>query len=772
MGEVYKAYDTTLKRHVALKFLPPELTRDEGARKRFIHEAQAAAALDHPNICTVHEIGQSEGHTFIVMPLIEGQSLRERLESGPLPVDEALEMALQVGRGLSKAHGSGIVHRDIKPGNVLLTEDGQAKVVDFGLAKLGTQTKLTRTGTTLGTVSYMSPEQARGEEIDQRTDIWSLGAVLYEMLTGQQPFRGEYEPAVVYSIMNEEPEPVTAMREEVPVALEDVVERALAKDAEKRYQSIDEMLTALETVREETRLGIERRRRAAYKRLARRKRLLVGSVAVVVVAIAAVLITTLYKSGQAIDSLAVLPLENLSGDEEQDIFAEGITGELITNLNRLDGMKKVSARSAVMRYKNTDKSVSEIADELGVKAVVTGTMQREGDRIRITADLLDASTEKLLWADIFDGRMVEILTLQSQIAQAIADKINLELTPEEREQLAVERPVDPEAYIAYLKGNDYSYLWQGPRLMKAIEWYERAIEIDPAFAPAYARLSLIYSGGTSQYEKAESLATRALELDSRLPDAYMALGSIRLVRDWDWDGAEREAAKAERLLTSGTPCRELRDFYMFTGQWEKAFDMCRREVASDPLNWEPLGMLAWLFKVASRPEDTIEHGRRVLARFPDNEEAVEDTWSEMAEAYTMMGLTDSAFAIAEREGIEVPLKTYAAVGMRDSILVVLEKQLKEWEEYDEPQPSLAYFIGQKYGFLGDNDKAFEWLEKAYEGHAWWMLYLNNHMGAGGMDNLLEDPRLADLMRRVGFPRTNIERRLAAIEKYNLLEKSE
>jgi TolB-like protein/predicted Ser/Thr protein kinase len=441
MGVVYKAWDTTLEREVALKFLTADLTSDDAARKRFIHEARAAAALDHPNICTVHEVGEADGHAFIVMRYVEGESLREKLSAGPVPLGEVLDMVAQIARGLSAAHKSGIFHRDIKPANVLLTPDSRAKIVDFGLAKLTTGTNLTQTGTTLGTVAYMSPEQARGHEMDGRTDVWSLGVVLYEMLAGRRPFDAGADQATLYSILNTNAEPVSSINPDIPLEVERVIERALEKDTSRRYSSIDEFLADIEDLqgRQEGLGGAHPVRRWMSHH---RKQLATGVMAAVGIAVVAFAVWQLGPGrAEAIDSIAVLPLENLSGDETQDLKAEGMTGELITNFKRMGALDRVIPRKRAMQYKGTDKSLREIADELEVKVLLNGTLQIQDDQVRITVDLIDGRTEELIWSDTFTSRTRDILTLQGEIARAIAAAIKINLTPEEQEILTVERTV-------------------------------------------------------------------------------------------------------------------------------------------------------------------------------------------------------------------------------------------------------------------------------------------------------------------------------------------
>jgi TolB-like protein len=588
------------------------------------------------------------------------------------------------------------------------------------------------------------------------------------MLAGRLPFRGEMDAAMVYSILNEEPAPVTAARKEVPVALEDVVERALSKDTAKRYQTIDEMVAELERVAEESRLGIERKHYAALKRLKRRKRLLTGTGAVLVIAIAAVLVTTFYRSGQALDSIAVLPFENLSGVDSLDVYADGATGELIANFRKIGAMKKVIHRSASMRYKDTDKTLKQIADELEVKALVLGVVQVEGDNIKITPELIKGDTEELLWSDTFDGKTRDVLSLQGQIARSLANEINVILTPEEKDLLTIERPVDPEAYEAYVLGMNYSEILTPEGIQTAMKWLNRAVEIDSTYAQPYAAMAILQAHVYRDFDEAEALALKAEEIDPRLPEIHIARAAVLLTRDWDWEGAMREVAMAEQLASVPCNVHGIDLFYMLSGQMDRAIECGLNDITSDPMNPQPATMLAWLYRCASRPEDAIELGRKVLERFPDDEEWVTETWKEMGLAYTMMGQTDSSFAIAERLGVEVTNQVYAAAGMREPIRKDLEDKLKLWEETDGKHSRLAYEIGATYGCLGENDKAFEWLEKAYEMREFLMMYLNPGVGAGEFDNLLEDPRMADLMRRVGIPRTVIPERLASMKKYGLL----
>jgi serine/threonine protein kinase len=451
MGVVYKAEDTKLKRIVALKFLPPELTRDKEAKTRFIHEAQAASALQHNNICSIHEIDETpDGRLFISMDCYEGETLKDKIANGPLPLEEAMDIAFQVAAGLSEAHAAGMVHRDIKPANTIVTDKGDVKILDFGLAKLAGQTKVTKTGMTVGTVAYMSPEQAKGDETDSRSDIWSLGVMLYEMLADRLPFRGEVEPAMLYSIMNEDPEPVTTIRGDVPIGVEDIIEKALAKERANRYETMDALLSDLATQRDQITLGIKERRFRAMRSLKRRKRLAVGTVVVAVLVAAAVLVQVFHTRSMAIDSVAVLPFANLSGDEEQEYFSDGMTVALIKELGQIRALTVIS-RTSVMQFNKTDKPLPEIARELNVDAVVEASVLRSGDQVRITAQLIRANPERQMWAESYERDARDVLSLQSEVARAIAGEIQVTLTRHEQERLASVRPIDPEAYELYLR---------------------------------------------------------------------------------------------------------------------------------------------------------------------------------------------------------------------------------------------------------------------------------------------------------------------------------
>jgi len=456
MGVVYKAEDTKLKRTVALKFLPPELTHIADVKDRFMREAQAAAALDHPNICTVYEFDEAEEKTFISMAYVEGKSLRKSLESGPLELDEALRIATQVAEGLQIAHKKGIIHRDIKSANIMVTEDNQAKIMDFGLARMTGGTLITQEGTAMGTIAYMSPEQAQGEEVDHRTDIWSFGVVLYELFTGQLPFKGEQDQAVVYSILNRKPKPLAELRSEIPVSIGQVVDKALEKNPDERYQQIDELLDDLKSIS----AGIvpeEIKARLRKAKLRRRKRTILYASAAGLVIAMVVIALNLFMGGrvEAIESIAVLPFENLTGDAGKEYFVDGATDEVINQLCKI-GAWNVISRTSVMHYKGVDKTLTEIARELNVDAVVEGTVYQTGENVRIGVKLIDVLPEEQnLWADTYERPMIDVRIMYNEIAGTIADKTQVNLSAEEMYRLTSASQVNPESYDAWLKGRNH-----------------------------------------------------------------------------------------------------------------------------------------------------------------------------------------------------------------------------------------------------------------------------------------------------------------------------
>ncbi len=574
MGIVYKAEDTKLDRTVALKFLRPQDLGGEEEKARFIHEAKAAAALNHPNICTIYEIDEHEGNSFIAMEFVEGRSLKDKIEEGPLKLDDAVHIAIQAAEGLAAAHEKEIVHRDIKSANIMITEKDRVKIMDFGLAKSRGATQLTREGTTLGTIAYMSPEQARGCVADHRSDIWSLGAVLYEMIAGTQPFRGEYEQAVVYSIINTEPEPLTALRTGVPMALERIVTRCLAKDLAERYQTAKDLAADLRRIQrlesaQDWRKRVEeakaRRRspRGFQTPMGRWLWLLLICVPAIAVLIITVIVPRYFspvveQSGPQRKMLAVLPFENL-GPAEDEYFADGITEEIMTRLANLQGLG-VIARTSIMQYKDTKKSIREIGEELGVDYILEGTVRwqrgAQGSfRVRVNPQLIHVEDATHIWAHSYDEPMSEVFKVQSDIAKMVAQELKVTLLEPKGGSTDLEPTDDFEAYTYYLRGNDIMHYTEAEAgLNDALQMYEKAVALDPEFAHAYVQLSMThgriywfhYDRTEERIEKARTSAERALELRPDLPEAHVAMGYYHYHCHLDYGRALEEFAIAAR----------------------------------------------------------------------------------------------------------------------------------------------------------------------------------------------------------------------------------
>jgi eukaryotic-like serine/threonine-protein kinase len=546
MGVVYKAFDSKLERTVAIKFLPSHIGSDEADKQRFINEAKAASSLDHSHICTVYAIDETdEGTLFIVMAYYEGIPLGDLIEKGPLPIGDLLNYSSQIAAGLQKAHGTGIVHRDLKPDNLLITDGDQVKIIDFGLAKAANQSLITKTGTTLGTAPYMSPEQAQGLNVDHRTDIWSLGVVLYEMITGQRPFKSEYESALVYSILNETPEPVTAIRTGVPMELERIVHKCLEKDPNNRYQHADELIVDLRKVERELTSGKQQstsevRSGSATgiitaKNPSKITRPILLAVAAMLIAIAGFYYITGEKPEVAdlVQSIAVLPLENLSPDPDDAFFSAGMHEDIIIQLSKISGLQ-VIARSSVMGYEAGQRNIRNISGELGVNNILEGSVRRAADRVRVNVSLTDIRTNRTLWAETYDRNLTDIFSIQSEIAFEIARALETRLSDSEEELIGRQPTRITEAYELYLRAREQFNIpgTIGDNFINAERFLKRAVELDPEFAQAYALLSRVYSSkwwfnldkSDQIRELSLSNAERAFTLVPDLAEAHVAMG--------------------------------------------------------------------------------------------------------------------------------------------------------------------------------------------------------------------------------------------------------
>jgi serine/threonine-protein kinase len=758
MGVVYKAEDTKLKRHVALKFLPPNLTMDEEAKERFMHEAQAASALDHNNICTIHEIGESEdGQMYLAIALYEGETLLDKIEKGPLPLEEALNITAQISEGLAKAHEKEIVHRDIKPANIMITSDGVAKILDFGLAKLSGRTKLTKQDTTLGTVAYMSPEQVRGEAVDKLTDIWALGVILYEMIAGVSPFKGDYEQAIMYSITNDTPEPITGLRTGVPMEFERILTKSLAKNPKERFQNVGDILVDLQGLMRVFESGKTKPTVAEIGSTIQKQRVWYVAAAFLLVILIVggfYLFSGHFFTSQSntISSLAVLPLANLSGDPEQEYFVEGMHEMLITDLSKIGALKVIS-RTSVMRYKKTDNSIAEIARELNVDALIEGSVLRVGNQVRITAQLIRGTTDEHLWAESYDRDLQNVLAMLSEVAQAIASEIKVVLTKQEEERLAITSPVNPEAQEAYLKARYHYNKWTKEGFEKSIEYFQKAIEIDPNNAQAYTGLAgtylwLWYLGDLTQeetYPKSKAFVKKALEIDNKLAEGHLIRAMVRFYYEWDWLGAGSEYKQTIDLNPSLVEAHiEYAWALMAMGHFTEAIVEANHSLHLDPLSVPANLTLGSVYFYAHQYDQAIAQWQKTAELEPNDSRAHDD----LAIIYEQMGMYDDA--------VKARQKVMSLSGAKPEEIAALGRIYDQsgyqgylvWRLEGLKRTNFPYSTASIYARLGDKDQALTLLEKAYKEHAGPMFLLKVHPK---WDPLRSEPRFQDLLRRMNFP---------------------
>ncbi len=756
MGVVYKAEDTKLRRSVALKFLPPELAESPEAGERFIREAQAAAALSHPHICTVHEINEEEDQSFIVMEYIEGQSLRQKIAKGPLDQAEALNIAIQVAEGLKEAHKKAIVHRDIKPGNIMVTEEGKAKVMDFGLAKALGSSLITKEAKTMGTVAYMSPEQAQGQSVDFRTDIWSLGVVLYEMIAGQVPFKGEYEQSVIHSILNHEPEPITKIRKDLTSGVEQVIYKALAKSPRDRYQSMDDFLGDLRAIAEglrplKAKAGLFRGRILGFKKT----HVYAGLACIVILAALAFLFLP-SKPGQTLDSIAVMPLENLSGDPEQDSLAESIHDDLITNLAGLSSLKTVIARRTVMQFKGKDTPPQKIAQDLHVKALITGALRRTGDNVRVTAQLIDPATGSQKWAESYERDIRDVMSLENEIVTAIAREVNVRLTPEERSRLASERTVNPEAYVAYTKGRFYLNNLTLEGLQTGLKYMQEAIDKDPTNPLPYAALALGYcrighstNPPPDAFARAKEAALKAEELGGMLAETETALAQIQIFEEWDWEGGGKALQHALTLNPSLPDAQRMYSWYlMLIGRTNEAIAAMKRAIEVDPLTPLWISDLGWQYWSAGQYQEAMDAQQKALELNPNFEQGL----AVLGYLYAEKGRFEEAIAAHQKLDSSSPrnwdlVRTYALAGRQDEARKLLAELLEK-----DPKPTGArdgWDLAQVYAAMGDKDEAFRWMEAAVKEHNSFIPWMRQNPAYAP---LRSDPRFQELVNYMKLPK--------------------
>ena len=722
MGIVYKAEDTKLKRLVALKFLLPQAFENAEHRERFIREAQTAAVLDHPNICTIFEIDETDELIFIAMAYVEGVSLKDKIRTGPLGAEEALDIAAQVAQGLEAAHKHGIVHRDIKSTNIMVTPANVVKIMDFGLAKMAGNAEISKTTRSVGTAAYMSPEQGRGARVDHRTDIWSLGVVMYELLAGELPFKGEYDAAVVYSLVNEDPVSIGELRPDLPDSVRRIVERAMEKSPEDRFQTAAEMLTSLRSPLKWAGAGTGGR-----------------------------------KDLRSDKSIAVLSFADVSRGRELEYLCDGIAEEIIGALTKLDGIRVV-ARTSAFSFKGKNEDVRTIARKLNVDTVLEGSVRKADNRLRITAQLINAADGYHLWSERYDRQMEDVFAIQDEITLAIVNKLKVSLLGGEREALVKRSTEDVEAYNLYLKGR---YFWNKRTetgYLKSLEYFRQAIDKDPTYAVAHAGIADSYDllgwygylAPEEAFPRARTAAERARELDPTLAEAHASLGWINANYDWDWGAAEREYEKALELNPSyATAHQWYSEFLTYMGRHDESIAEGHKAQELDPLSIIINNDVGQVYYFARRYDEAIAQLRKTLEMDPDfavahfllglalaqkarHEEAIE----EGRIAMTLAGEDDTL--ILSQLGV-----IYALSGKEAKAREVLaDLDALSREKYASPFPVALVHAG-----LGENDEAFEWLGRACDRRDHWVETLKVHPV---LDGLRGDARYSKLLLATGL----------------------
>ena len=716
MGVVYKAEDSKLKRTVALKFLPRELTRDTQAKARFVQEAQAAAALDHPNICAVFEIGEAEGSTYIAMPYVKGQSLKEKIVLGPLPVAEAIDIANQVAEGLKEAHERGIIHRDIKPANIMLTEKGQAKIMDFGLAKLEAGVDLTRTMAVIGTAAYMSPEQARGEEVDHRTDIWSFGATLYEMLTGQKPFGQKHDQALLYSILNDTTEAMSRIRPEVPKPLDRVIQKSLEKDRTRRYQNMSELLKDLKS--------------APGPGLSIPK---------------------------ADKSIIVLPFEDISPGKDNEYFSDGLAEEIITDLSHVHDLLVIS-RSSATTFKGTKKTIPEIAQAVNVRYVLEGSVRKAGNNLRITAQLIDSTNDTHVWADKYSGTLDDVFDIQEKVSRSIAKALKVKLSSDEAKRIS-ERPIDNvEAYECYLKAVRELGHFTGEGAKSALKFLEEALRRFESNEFIYAGMAEAYFvlSHTFQHEfvkhinKVEEYAKKILELNPNSAHGYCYLGMALFKEPKILDSLRHLKRAFDIDPNNITNLRWLSFCASEIGKPSLAEPCVKKLLEINPLDAFSQFSLGWYHLMAGRLESALPPLRKAYEMAPDS-----PIWGfKYARSLALNHQLDEACSLFDRLAKDSPEEVfgkfspfykYALHGEKVKALEYITKELAEAIRMDE---TLSFYMAEAYALIGENQEAVNWLE-----HAVWrgvinFPYLSEYDPF--LENIHGEPRFQKLMERVKY----------------------
>ena len=725
MGVVYKAQDLKLGRLVALKFLPLHLSADEEEKQRFIYEAKAASALDHPNICNIHEIDEisieGRDEMFICMAYYQGEMLEKKIGRGPFKIDEANDIAIQISEGLARAHEAGIVHRDIKPANIMITDRGEVKILDFGLAKLRGRTNLTKAGTTLGTLAYMSPEQAKGEEMDHRSDIFSFGAVLYEMLTGLPAFKSDNDGAVVYSILGEEPEPMTGLRTGIPMELERIVSKAMAKNLDDRYQYVEEMLDDLRGG-----LSLKVRKDSGYRL-------------------------------EKVESLAVMPFSNTSGKEEVDYLSEGLTESLITSLSQISNLKVIS-RTSVFHYEGQHIEIQKVARELKVNKLLLGWVNQRANNVSIGVELVEGSDSSQIWGEQYTRKFTNVVKIQEEVVKDISTKLKLKLTRKEKKHLSKQYKVDNEAYQLFLKGRYHWNKRTADNFKQSIYFYEQAIEKDPAYALAYSGLSDSYAligiygylPAKDVWPKAKAAALKAMEIDPDMAEAHNALGAVESSYEWNWAKAEKTFQHSIALNPNyATAHQWYAGQLRILGKFDDSLREIRKAQGIDPLSLQISTDVGRLHYYVKEYDLAVQEYQKVL-----------ELDSNFFPAHLWLGLTllekrDFGLAIESLQTALTLSGKYAAVtatlgyafgisGNRTEAEKIM-KELKNRARNEYIQPTYFAWV---HVSLNELDAAFKYFDKAFDERSWWLVYTKIWPFP---EQMIRDARYTKLLKKIGLP---------------------
>lgn len=736
MGVVYRAEDTRLKRTVAIKFLPATIAGQEKDRERFRIEAQAAAALNHPNIATIHAIEETEGKSpgdqgemFIVMEYIEGQSLLDVIQANNdagkfMTVQDTMNYALQITAGLQAAHENGVVHRDIKPANIMLTSKNQIKVLDFGLAKTTHPTRFTQAGMTLGTIAYMSPEQTRGDEVDQRTDIWSLGVVLYEMLCGELPFKGHYEQAIIYSILNEDPPSLSNLNPEVSDDISSVIEKALQKTLEDRFQNTKDFLADLQNI-------------GPGKKIEP--------------------VQLQEKDEKKPPSIAVLPFADLSAEKDQEYFCDGMTDELIDALAKIAGWRVVS-RTSAFAFKGRELDIRELGEQLNVSHALEGSVRKAGNRLRISAQLIDVEDGFQLWSEKYNRELDDVFAIQDDITSAIVGKLKKKLGGEQETHLIKRYTENIDAYNLYLQARYELNKRTEDGLKNGIALCEQAIKIEPEYALAYACLAdghilLSFQGHVPPNDampKAKTAAEKALAIDDTLVEAHTSMACISAVYDWNWSKSKTEFERAIQLKPGYATAHHWYAvwYLMPRGHFSRALVAFMKAQELDPLSLILKAGIGWQFFLARDDDMAISHLSKTL-EFDKNYVIAHDL---LGQAYAQKGMYEEAIAALQQAVKLSNYRTlsysalgyvYAKMGEKGEAQKILSALIKQ----AETGYVSACDIALVYAGLGEKDQAFIWLEKAYQEHNGWLSFLNVDPR---FENLRLDKQFDVLVKKTGL----------------------